>query len=119
MIGPSWRSRAVQALLGPNRSPLVPAQLWTGWLDASGQLIAMTGLPMSHDSFGPADDGVTNTVMVDCGVAGAGWAIAGVGLFDAAGGDLLVSAVLSAVVTPDEGEPLTFDPGALSFQVTA
>ncbi|WP_169165091.1 hypothetical protein [Cellulomonas taurus] len=119
MIGPSWRSRAVQALLGPNRSPLVPAQLWTGWLDASGQLIAMSGLPVSHEAFGPVSDGVANTTPLDCGVAGEGWAIAGVGLFDAADGALLVAATLSSVVTPDEGDPLTFDPGALTFRVSA
>ena len=117
MIGPAWRSRAVQAVLGPNRSPLVP-QLWSGWLDSDGALIAMTGLPVAHEAFGPSDDGVANTVLVDCGVAGAGWVIAGVGLFDAeTGGSLVVSAQLSAPNTPAEGDELTFAPGALKFVV--
>ena len=119
MIGPTWRSRAVQAVLGPARSQLVPAVLWTGWLDSSGGLIAMTGLTVSHDAFGPAGDGVANTTAVDCGVAGAGWTIAAVGLFDAADGDLIVSAALPAPVMPDEDEALMFEPGSLTFQVTA
>lgn len=116
MIGPTWRSRAVQAVLGPYRSQLVPAQLWSGWLDADGDLIAMTGLPVAHEAFGPSGDGVANTTMIDCGVAGAGWVIAAVGLYDAAtGGALVVSATVSA--TPDEGEPLVFEPGALTFVI--
>lgn len=119
MIGPTWRSRAVQALLGPNRSQLVPAQLWSGWLDADGNLIAMTGLPVSHDAFGPSGDGVANTTTIDCGVAGDGWAIAGLGLFDAADGALVVSADLDVVQTPAEGEALTFSPGALTFVVVS
>lgn len=119
MIGPTWRSRAVQAVLGPSRSPLVPAVLWTGWLDADGDLIAMTGLTVTHAVFGPAGDGVANTQAVDCGVAAAGWTIAAVGLFDAADGDLIVSATLPSPVTPDEDDALTFAPGALTFQVPA
>ncbi|QZN86874.1 hypothetical protein [Cellulomonas sp. C5510] len=119
MIGPTWRSRTVQALLGPNRSQLVPTVLWTGWLDASGDVIAMTGLSVRHEAFGPAGDGVANTQSVDCGVAGDGWTIAALGLFDAAAGALIVSADLPAPVTPDEGDPLVFEPGALTFQVPA
>ena len=119
MIGPTWRSRAAQALLGPNRSQLVPARLWSGWLDADGNLIAMTGLPVTHDAFGPSGDGVANTATVDCGVAGGGWSIAALGLFDAADGDLVVSADLDAVYSPAEGESLTFAPGALTFVVVS
>ncbi len=119
MIGPTWRSRAVQALIGPSRSQLVPATLWTGWLDASGDLIAMTGLSVAHTAFGPSGDGVANTAEVDCGVAGAGWTIAALGLFDAAAdGALILSADLTTPATPDEGDPMLFEPGDLTF-VTA
>ncbi len=120
MIGSAYRSRAVQAVLGPSRSPLIPSVLWLGWLDEDGDLVAMSGTTVSHDVFAALDDGVTNVVAIDAGAAGAGWTIAGVGLFDAAsGGDLVVSAVLDAPVSPDEDAPLTFEAGGLLFSVSA
>lgn len=119
MIGPTWRSRAVQAVLGPSRSPLVPAILWTGWLDADGDLIAMTGLSVTHTAFGPSGDGVANIAPIDAGVAGTGWTIHAVGLFDAAsGGNLIVSADLTTPASPDEDDPLVFAAGDLTFTVT-
>jgi len=117
MIGTTYRSKAAQAVLGPAHSDLIPVVLWSGWLNAAGTLIAMTGLSVAHAAFGPATDGVTNTAMLDCGVAGVGWSIAAVGLFDAADGDLVVSAALPAVLTPAEGDPLLFAAGGLVFQV--
>lgn len=119
MIGQAYRSRAAQAVLGPSRSELIPAVLWTGWLDASGGLIAMTGLSLTHAVFGPAGNGVANTAPLDCGVAGDGWEVAALGLFDAAAdGDLIASATLTDPVSPDEGDPLVFDVGALTFTVS-
>jgi len=117
MIGPTWRSRAVQAVLGPNRSQLIPARLWTGWLDADGDLIAMTGLYVTHAVFGPSGDGVANIAPIDGGVAEAGWVIAGVGLFDAAAGSLIVSADLASPVTTTDGQELTIAVGALTFGI--
>lgn len=119
MIGALWRSRAVQAVLGPSRSALVPAVLWTGWLDSDGDLIAMTGLSVTHTAFGPSGDGVTNTTAIDCGVAEAGWEIAALGLFDAAAGALIVSADLGTPVTTTDGQELTIAPGALTFAVAS
>lgn len=117
MIGPTYQSIAAQAVLGPSHSALIPSVLWSGWLDATGTLVAMTGLTVSHDLFGPATGGVENTALVDCGVAGAGWTIAAVGLFESPVGGLIVSADLPAPVSPTEGDPLVFEAGALVFQV--
>ncbi|MBO9555615.1 hypothetical protein [Cellulomonas sp.] len=117
MIGEAYRSRAVQAVLGPSHSELIPAVLWLGWLDGSGGLIAMSGTSVTHEVWGPSGDGVSNVVAIDAGAAGDGWGtLRGVGLFDAAvDGTLVVAAALGAPVTPDEDEALAFEPGALVF----
>lgn len=118
MIGASYASRAAQAVLGPYRSQLIPATLWVGWLDDTGDLIAMSGTSVPQDVFGPSGDGVANVTAIDAGVAGAGWTIHSVGLFDApTGGDLVVSADLPAPVSPDEDDPLVFGAGGLTFEV--
>lgn len=115
-VGPAWRSRAAQALLGPDRSPLVPSTLWVGWLDASDALIAMTGTSYPTSAFGPFGDGVANTAVLDGGVAVDGWpSIAAVALYDAPGGDVVVAAVLPAPVSPAADEPLSFPVGSLAF----
>lgn len=118
MIGPAYRSLAVQAVLGPAHSQVIPDVLWTGWLDGAGDLVAMTGLTVSHDVFGPTADGVTNAVPIDCGLAGAGWTIAALGLFDAAAGDLIASAAFAAPITPAEDDELVFAPTGLTFEVS-
>jgi hypothetical protein len=117
MIGSTYRSKAAQAVLGPSHSGLIPEVLWTGWLDATGTLVAMTGLTVAHSLFGPATNGVTNTATVDCGVAGTGWSIKALGLFDAAAGVLIVAADLPAVLTPALNDALVFEPGNLLFVV--
>lgn len=117
MIGPEYTSRVVQAVLGPYRSQLIPSRLWVGWLDAAGDLIEMSGTVVSQGAFGPATDGVTNTEPIDCGVAGDGWVIAAVGLFDAPTGDLVITASFPDPLTPDEDEPLIFAAGGLVFEV--
>jgi len=117
MIGTTYRSKAAQAVLGPAHSDLIPVVLWSGWLNAAGTLIAMTGLSVAHAAFGPTAGGVTNIATLDCGVAGTGWAIAGLGLFDAADGDLIVSAALPSVLEPDAETPLVIPAGDLVFQV--
>jgi len=119
MIGPSYTSKATQAILGPAHSQLIPNRLWVGWLDASGNLIAMSGTYLAHTVFGPIADGVANISAVDCGIAGTGWAIAKVGLFDAAGGNLIVSCDLPSVASPTAGAPLGFAAGDLKFTVAA
>ena len=116
MIGPEYTSRSVQAVLGPYRSQLIPSVLWIGWLH-EGSLVDMAGTSVTHDVFGPSDAGVANTDTVDGGVAGAGWTIDAVGLFDAADGDLVVSAQIGEL-TPSEGDALFFAPGDLTFEVT-
>lgn len=99
---------------------MVPTALWIGWLDASDDLIAMSGTSYPAGSFGPGGSGVVNTAIVDGDVAGAGWAIASVALYDApTGGDIVVAAPLPAVVTPDADEPLSFPIGSLAFAIAA
>lgn len=118
MIGEAYRSIAAQAVLGPSRSQLVPAVLHLGWLDNTGALIAMSGATVSHDAFGPVEHGVSNIVTLDAGVAGDGWDIAAVALFDAASsGQLVASADLAEPVSPPEGSALTIPAGSLSFIV--
>lgn len=117
-LGAAWRSRAVQALLGPSRSPLVPSLLWIGFLDGAGALVAMSGTSVTHDVRAPTADGVTNAVLIDAGTAGSGWTFSKVGLFDApSGGDLMLAASLPAPQSPAEGEPLSIASGALTFAV--
>lgn len=119
-VGAAYRSKAAQAVLGPYRSSLIPATLWTGWLDATGALIAMTGMSVAHGAFGPVANGVANTAVIDSGVAGTGWTIHAVGLFDAAtGGALVISADLPAPLSPTSGDPLAIDAGSLVFTVPA
>jgi len=118
MIGPTYRSKAAQAVLGPSRSALIPSRLWLGWLDASGTLIAMSGMAVAQTVFGPATDGVTNVSDIDAGVAGSGWTIASVGLFDAStSGALVAAADLPATASPSTGDTLVIEAGALTFTV--
>lgn len=121
MIGDSYRSAAVQAVLGPAHAEVIPAVLWLGWLDGDGDLIAMSGTSVLHDVWEPTDDGVTNTAVVDAGVAGTGWEIHKFAFFDAAedGEPVLVSDELDEPLTPDEGAALSFDVGALVAQVAS
>lgn len=120
MFSPEYRSIAMQSILGPAHSTLVPSVLWLGWLDAAGDLIAMSGTTVPHESFGPAEDGVENIEPIDGGVAGDGWEIDAVGLFaDEVGADLIIWALLDFPATPEEDEPLTFDVGAVRFTIDA
>lgn len=118
MIGPEYRSRAAQAVLGPSRSALIPSVLWVGWLNGSGDLIAMSGTSVPQTIFGPSGDGVTNVADIDAGVAGTGWTIAGVGLYDSAtAGDVVATADLPAPVSPPAGDTLVIATGDLVFTV--
>lgn len=118
MIGSDFRSVAVQAVLGPFHAEVIPSVLWAGWLDAAGDLVAMSGERVDHAQFGPILDGVANTTALDLGVAGTGWTVHGVGLFaDEGGTQLLVSAELDSPVSPTLGDPLVFDAGDLAFTI--
>jgi len=115
MIGDLYKSKAIQAVIGPAHSNVIPEVLWGGFLDGSGALIAMTGIRVRHDAFTTATDGVTNSVRLDCGVAGTGWTIAGFALFDAASGGAIVLSASVTSVSPAVDEPLAFAPGGLTF----
>lgn len=116
MIGPAYASRAVQAVLGPSRSQLIPATLWLGWLDSTGAVITVTTTSLSHDIWEPTATGVTNHDPIDAGPAEAGWVIHAVGLFDSPTGDIVASAALPEPVSPAEGDLLVFAPGGLVFE---
>lgn len=117
MIGPEYTSTVVQAILGSERSPLFPDTLWVGILDAAGELLATPTTPVHQTVWAPVVDGVTNGVPIDCGVAGSGWEIHAVGLFDGPDGDLILSAALDTPRTPAQGDPLVFQVGGLTFTV--
>jgi hypothetical protein len=118
MFSPEYRSIAMQSILGPAHSTLIPSVLWLGYLDAAGNLIAMVETPISHDSFGPNEDGVENIDPIDGGTAGESWVIDAVGLFaDAEGTELIVSAELDLPAEPEEDEEITFDVGDLQFYI--
>lgn len=115
-VAPAFHAVVVQALLGPDRSPLAPETLWLGWLDADGELIAMSGTSVPHEAFGATESGVENADPVDAGVAGSGWVIAAVGLFaDPNGEELFVTATLDEPLEPDDEDELAFDVGGLAF----
>lgn len=114
MIGSTYTSKAIQAVLGPSHSGVIPAVLWGGWLDSGLSVLGYSGISVPHDVFGPATDGIVNIDTVDGGVAGTGWTIAYFGLFDAAsGGNLVAYAAVTA--TPSAGDPLLFTAGNLTF----
>lgn len=115
MYGSAYKSKAVQAVLGPAHSTVIPDVLWSGWLDSSFVVLGMTGLTVSHDDFGAVADGVANTADIDGGTAPAG-TIAYFGLFDAASsGDLIAYAAVTFDTTPTAGQSLTAAPGELVF----
>ncbi|MCR6649699.1 MAG: hypothetical protein NVV70_16770 [Cellulomonas sp.] len=119
-VGTSYQAKAARAVVGPARSSLFPAILHIGWLDASGDLIAMSGRTVAQSAFAPVTGGVANVTTIDAGVAGSGWSIKGIGLFDAAtGGELVLSAQSDTTVSPTSGQSLTIPAGALVFTVDA
>ena len=118
MLGESYTTKAVRAVLGPARSSLFPSRLHIGWLDSEGDLIAMSGMSVSSSAFTEIGGGVANTSAVDAGVAGTSWTIHGVGLYDApSGGALVLAASTSAPVTPAAGDAIIIPAGGLVFTV--
>lgn len=115
MIGSAYTSLAVQSILGPEHSLLIPDVLWGGLLDEDFNLIAMTGVQVHHEAFGPTTNGVHNIAIVDAGVAGDSWDIRAFAIYDAAeGGQILLIATVTPA-TPEEDEPLFFAIGDLVF----
>lgn len=116
MIGEEFRSTVAASVLGADRSPLMPAQLRLGWLDATGAVLGLAPGSVPSDVFEPSGDGVVNTALMDGGVAGPGWVVHGVGLFTL-DGVLVLSQDLAAPQSPQEGDPLVFAPGAFRVEV--
>lgn len=112
----AFKAKRIAAVVGPAHSPLIPDALWIGWIDAAGNLVAMSSRTAPHAAFEVVGDTVTNTATIDAGVAPAAPStITAMGLFDApTGGDLVVPLIpvtFSAAVA--EGDALVFAPGAL------
>lgn len=115
MIGEEYTSKAIQAVLGPQHSPLFPENLWGGWLDASMDVLGYSGIRVPHASFGEIADGVANIAVIDGGLAGASWTPAFFGLFDAASDGTLVIAAPVTMDAPATGQALIADVGDLTF----
>lgn len=94
----------------------MPSTVSVGWLDGAGELIATAPGVVASTVFEPSGDGVVNTAAIDAGVAGTGWVIESVGLYDQLG-RLLITAALPAPLSPAAGDVLRFGVGALTFGV--
>lgn len=116
MIGAAYTSLGAQAIIGPAHAPTIPEVLWPGWMDTDLNLLGMVGEALSHDQFGPVENGVANIEAIDGGLAGAGWNIGGLALYDAEVGGLIIVVALVTPYEPEEGEVLTLGPGMLVFR---
>jgi len=89
--------------------------LWGAWLDASLNVIAMTGVAVSQDSFGESGLGVTNIGIIDGGLYPS-TAPVHFALMDADDAGVVVH---YAPVTFNDpfvvGDPVLFAPGTLAF----
>lgn len=118
MIGDTYKPAAMQAVLGPGHSALIPETLWTGWLDGALGVLGMTGLSVSHDTFTEITEGVANADDIDGGLCPA-TVPTYFGLFDAStSGDLIAYAAVTFDTTPVEDDPLTIGAGDLTFTYT-
>lgn len=115
MIGAAFKSRAIQAVLGPAHSARIPENLWVGWLNGSLGVLSMTGGRVPHSAFGPVANGVANTAIIDGGLCPA-TVPTYFGLFNAkSGGDLIAYAAATFASAPSEDDVLTCSPGQLVF----
>jgi len=115
MIGSTYQSKAIQAVLGPAHSSAIPSVLWSGWLDGSLTVLSMTGLSVGHSTFAATATGVANSAEVDGGVCPS-TVPTYFGLFDSAsGGDLVAYATATFETTPSAGDSLTFAAASLAF----
>ena len=119
MIGSEYTSFAVQAVIGAGHSSVIPDVLWGGWMDAGMVVLGYSGVRVPHESFGPVTDGVANITPIDGGVAGASWAPAHFGLFDAKTGGNLVASAAATMDAPATGQALIADVGDLVFTYEA
>ena len=120
MISEAYKSRAVQAVLGPEKSGLFPDTLWLGFLNTSGNELPGDRVSVPNDDtlWEATTDGMTTTVDIDGGLAPATWIVGRIGLFDAeTEGDLVVTATLVSPVTVQEGQELTVPAGDLTFRI--
>lgn len=115
MIGDAYRSAAIQAVIGPAHSSVIPDVLWGAWLDGTLTLLAMTGTTVSHDDFSESGEGVANSVAVDGGVCPS-TVPSYFGIYDAATSGVLVAyAPVTFATAPSAGDPLEAAVGELVF----
>jgi len=67
MIRGDYKSLAIQAVLGPNHSALIPEYMVVGWADEFFAIIVNTGIGVYHADLVPEFDGVTNSTYIDGG----------------------------------------------------
>lgn len=108
-IGPEYRSAAILALIGPNHSNEIPANLWIGWIDGDGEVVAMSGMLAPRSTWEEdGEGGVTNTAELDCGSAAEDMSsVVELGLFDAEeDGDLVYKFAVTFATALEEGDPI-------------
>lgn len=115
MIGATYQSRAIQAVLGPGHSIVIPDTLYSGWLDASLDLIAMSGTTVAHEQFGESGLGVANIETIDAGLAPADEPAFFALFDDAVDGEVVAYAPVTFDTPPVDGDPLAFEAGELTF----
>lgn len=119
--GVTRKGAMVGSVIGPGHGPLWPSVFYGAWLDDTGAVIAMTGQTVPHAAFEVIDDASVNTAVIDGGVCPA-TVPARFGLMDTPAGDnvelwapVTFADAEGTPVVPDEGDPLSFAPGALEF----
>lgn len=121
MISPVYRQPAARALFGSDRSQVMPATLWAGWIGEAGELTATrTPIANTDATFGASGNGVTNVAPIDAGVAEGSWTLVALGLWDApSGAGLVFTAPLPEPRAVVVDERLTIAAGGLVLEVTA
>lgn len=115
MIGPTYRSLAIQAVLGPDRSELFPATLYGAWLDDELEVLSEIGIAIDATAFGPHEDGVANIETLDGGLCPPETPAFFALMDTAEDGEIVAYAPVAFAETPAEDDPLSCEPGALTF----
>ena len=117
MLSNAYRQKAARALFGSTRSEVMPAVLWLGWLDSTGEVTTeRVRVPNTDAVFTPSGDGVANLAPIDAGVATGAWTLTAAGLWDAAtGGVLVITMPLPTPVTVSVNDLLAVPAGGLKL----
>jgi len=125
MIRGDYKSLAIQAVLGPNHSALIPEFMYAGWADAAFVTLSNTGIRVEHNDLVPESDGVTNSTDIDGGTSPATVPTYFVFLDASTGGTAIAFAPATftdgsgSPATPVSGDPIMIPAGALTFTYAA